>query len=173
MSGQLGADEQGALRKGWSCMYVVITSRDIPFNSTFFPQSVSPTARLLERAILLRATSPDCCTPAPNVTNLLRRTRLARAILRNDTALRLEQIIHLHERLISQHLLRQVVVKRRVQRRCGRPGLIRVIGCACIVFELPFRGAPGEGLGDVGKVGASIEDRKGFGVDLEGLVAGI
>ena len=126
-----------------------------------------------KRPVFLRTRPPQRRAPAPNVTNLLLRARLARAILRHHAALRLEQIERLHQRLVRQHPLRQAIVKGRVQRSTTRPAPSSVIYATSVIFEVPDGSGPGKGLRDVGEVGLEVDDGEGFGVDLEGLVAGV
>ena len=79
----------------------------------------------------------------------------------------------LHERLVRQHFLGQIVIQSRVQGAGARPALVGVVNCPGVVFKVPNGRTPGQGFGDFGEVGLEAEHGKGSGVDLEGLIAGV
>ena len=135
--------------------------------------SSTPNTNPLERPIFIRTGIPLPATPTPNITNLLRPTSLSTTILRHNTTLRLQQIIRLHQRLIRQHRIRYIIPESRIEGRRLGPSTVYVICGAGIILEFPDWTGPGEGFGDVGKVGLDAHYFERFGVDLIELVASI
>ena len=133
----------------WDTVWLHRSSITIPSLKTL-PQVIYQTAStfhkcihaihhlLLKRSIDLGTIISQSSTIAPDIANLLPPTSSTGTILCNDTTLRLKKVILLHQRLIVQHGIGQVIVECSIHRGRGWPGTISVVDGPRVVIELPY-----------------------------------
>ena len=132
-----------------------------------------PAARNLERPRFTRTSRTLSPTSTSDITYLLCRASFSTAVLSHGTALRLQQVIRLNQRLIRQHRVCYVIPKSRVEGRRLRPCTVDVVCGPRVVFEFPDGSGPGEGFGDVGDVGLDVHYLECLGVYFVELVSGV